>query len=189
MITAPYGKVRFRDSFLTNIVSSTAQPLRDFGTVFSFLTSVDGSQPNEFSSNVKSKIPLYITIIGILPYYWRFCQCFKKYIKQDSKPQAVNAGKYFSKLLPYFVLLYYKDSKFIGNEGFYIWLTTIIIASLYSIAWEYYMDWGLLRSKKTGKYGLRDKILFPPNFYYFAMIMDLFFRFFWIIGLYRASFS
>ena len=44
------------------------------------------------------------------------------------------------------------------------------------------MDWGLIRSKKKGKYGLRDVIQYPPAFYYFAMVINALLRFFWVIS-------
>ena len=45
------------------------------------------------------------------------------------------------------------------------------------------MDWGLFRSSKSGKYMLRDVIQYPKEFYYFAMLVNLLLRFFWVIGL------
>ena len=45
------------------------------------------------------------------------------------------------------------------------------------------MDWGLFRTKEAGKYGLRKKLKFKPNFYYFAMGANFFLRFFWIFSI------
>ena len=44
------------------------------------------------------------------------------------------------------------------------------------------MDWGLLRSRKKGRWGLRDKIMFPPHYYYFAIFTNLILRFIWILS-------
>jgi hypothetical protein len=49
------------------------------------------------------------------------------------------------------------------------------------------MDWGLLRSQEPGKKYLRNKIMYPAWFYYYAMISNLFLRFFWILGLIPGS--
>ena len=43
------------------------------------------------------------------------------------------------------------------------------------------MDWGLLRSKAPGKYGLRDKMSYKPKFYYIAVVINFILRFFWVI--------
>lgn len=47
------------------------------------------------------------------------------------------------------------------------------------------MDWGLFRSKDKLKYGLREKILYPRMFYYWAVVSNFILRFFWIIWLWQ----
>jgi len=39
-------------------------------------------------------------IFGILPYWFRFWQCIHKYHESGMKVNLVNAGKYFSSMLP-----------------------------------------------------------------------------------------
>ena len=65
----------------------------------------------------------------------------------------------------------------------YIFIGVSIIAICYSYYWDLDLDWGLLRSKKSGKWGIRDKFLLPAWFYYFAVVSNLFLRFFWILPL------
>jgi|ERR1712096_319580 len=45
------------------------------------------------------------------------------------------------------------------------------------------MDWGLFRSSKRETYGLRDQIKFPWYFYYFAIVLNLLLRFFWVLSI------
>lgn len=52
-----------------------------------------------------------------------------------------------------------------------------LFATTYSYIWDILMDWALFRDGKV----LRDKILYPPNYYYFSMVTNLFLRFFWVI--------
>ena len=44
------------------------------------------------------------------------------------------------------------------------------------------MDWGLLRSTSKGKFGLRENIVFPAYYYYFAIVTNLILRFVWILS-------
>jgi hypothetical protein len=46
------------------------------------------------------------------------------------------------------------------------------------------MDWGLIRSFDTNKnYLLRNKIMYPQWFYYFAIVTNFFLRFFFMISI------
>ena len=58
-----------------------------------------------------------------------------------------------------------------------------MIATIYCMAWDYKMDWGLLRTAKAGKYGLRDKLTYKPSFYYFAIVLNFILRFWWLAGV------
>jgi hypothetical protein len=82
---APFGKVRFRDFFFADVITSMGEPLKDFGTILYFLSSVDEYHPNQFSDKVKTSIPVYFIIVGFLPFWWRFWQCINKYVKQGVK--------------------------------------------------------------------------------------------------------
>ena len=44
--------------------------------------------------------------------------------------------------------------------------------------WDIYVDWGLGRFG-TKNFFLRDKIVYPKNWYYFAIVVDLILRFSW----------
>jgi hypothetical protein len=70
-------------------------------------------------------------------------------------------------------------------ELFYISL--YVVATLYSLGWDYYMDWGLLQGKKKGRRLLRDNLKYPTHFYYFSMVTNLFLRFAWILTLVPSS--
>jgi hypothetical protein len=59
-----------------------------------------------------------------------------------------------------------------------------LTSTLYCLYWDYKMDWGLFRETPgKGKKYLRDKLLYPTWFYYYAIISNMFLRFFWVFGL------
>jgi|LauGreDrversion4_2_1035121.scaffolds.fasta_scaffold488557_2 hypothetical protein len=55
-----------------------------------------------------------------------------------------------------------------------------LAVTIYCLAWDFYMDWGLFRTRARGKYLLRDKLLYPIWFYYFGMVVNTFLRLFWL---------
>ncbi len=68
-----------------------------------------------------------------------------------------------------------------------IFISIIVVtlgSTIYCLYWDYKMDWGLFRETPgKGKRFLRDKLLYPTWFYYYAMISNLFLRFFWVFGI------
>lgn len=72
-----------------------------------------------------------------------------------------------------------------SNTALFGYIVTCLLSTLYCLAWDYYMDWGLIRSNEKGKKYLRPKILYPVWFYYYAMISNMFMRFFWVLSVFN----
>ena len=54
--------------------------------------------------------------------------------------------------------------------------------TIYCVLWDYYMDWGLLRSFQSGTRFLRsNKLLYPKWFYYFGLVMNFPLRCLWYV--------
>ena len=47
------------------------------------------------------------------------------------------------------------------------------------------MDWGLLRATDPGKKFLRNKLLYPKWFYYFAAVTNLLMRLMWLVPVFN----
>jgi len=65
------------------------------------------------------------------------------------------------------------------------YIAYLFCKSLYtamSFAWDVRMDWGLLRSKEPGKYGLRDKLHYPAWCYYWCIFWDCLLKCTWMIA-------
>jgi hypothetical protein len=123
ILKAPFGKVRFRDFFFADIITSMVEPLKDFGAIIFFTATLESHQDNAFARAISVYLPYYITVVCFLPFWWRFWQCINKYFNHNSVPQLYNAGKYFSKLIPPFIVLFYANSTERKSEGFYLWVT------------------------------------------------------------------
>ena len=181
---APFGKVRFRDFFFADVITSMGVPLKDLGTIVLLDASLENHEENKVSEGIKTILPYYVILVGFLPSWWRFCQCLNKYYNHNAVTQLYNAGKYFSKMIPHAIVLFYSKCNKIDGEGFILFLLSMLFATFYSLVWDYYMDWGLFRSKEKGKYMLREVIQYPANFYYFAMVINFLLRFFWVFSIF-----
>jgi len=56
-------------------------------------------------------------------------------------------------------------------------------ASTYMIFWDVYMDWGLARKNSKNMF-LRNNILYPPIYYYIAILVNIFLRLTWLTILF-----
>ena len=195
---APFGSVRFRDFFLADVITSVPPALTDLSVACYFYMSY-----RTWDMTIEKTIDresLFLIVCGqiavFIPFWFRFWQCIHKYVKKNIKPQLYNAGKYFSKLLPPFIILIdvnnKKTNKWNGqdemNTYFFIWLFFQVFATVYCTCWDYYMDWGLFRSWSSGTFGLRPRIKYPQYFYYFAMFTNLLMRFYWVLAIWHFDF-
>ena len=132
-------------------------------------------------------VKVWAIISHIIPFWFRFWQCIRKYVVNKNKPQIFNAMKYFSKIMPGVIAIW--AEKKVGGNYFPIYFGFEAFATTYCMVWDYYMDWGLFRSSERGTFMLREKISFAPSFYYFAMILNAFLRFFWLWTIFEYDFE
>ena len=98
-----------------------------------------------------------------------------------------NAGKYFTGILA--VLAHVWVTKFEFDAVFFVWLAVKFVSTVYSLVWDFRMDWGILRTKQRGRYGLRDKLTYPIWFYYWAAMTNFLLRFVWLLFLWKHWFQ
>jgi xenotropic and polytropic retrovirus receptor 1 len=125
--------------------------------------------------------PLYYILcaLAVLPYYWRFMQCLRRYKDTgDAFPHLVNGLKYLSSIAAIVISFVFPFK----GEYWYITVSVYFYSTLYSFIWDLKMDWGLLRSRKRTRWGLRNKIMYPPHYYYFAIFTNLILRFSWVLS-------
>lgn len=70
----------------------------------------------------------------------------------------------------------------------WLYISWRIFTTLYAYSWDIRVDWGLLMRKKPDEkyhysYWLRDRLMYPAYFYYFAVVTNLLLRFAWLISL------
>ena len=133
-------------------------------------------------------LKIYIFVIAFVPFWIRLMQCFRRYYETKLVVNLKNACKYFSSILvqtgAIFFTLYSKES----NLAFYSFVAINILSTSFSYYWDLYMDWGLLRSNEKGKRYLRNKMMYPVWFYYFAAVTNLVMRLMWVVSLFNSMY-
>jgi EXS family len=183
IVISPFGLVRFKHFFLADVITSFVNPLKDIGLMAFFFINGNWLDSKFFTINDNYGLKLYTVIVPLLPFWFRFAQCIVRFRETNLKAHLVNAGKYFSCLLIQLSALFrtlYPLSPAVTPA----YITICIISTLYCLAWDYRMDWGLFLSNEPDKRYLRNKLYYPRWFYYYAMISNCIMRFFWILNVF-----
>ncbi|CAH8438703.1 unnamed protein product [Schistosoma turkestanicum] len=124
-------------------------------------------------------------ILRLLPAWFRFAQCLRRYRDMDVKkanPHLLNAGKYSTTFLVSGCSVCLAFDR-VGTLPLAAYIISSIIRSGYTYAWDILMDWGLLDCKSEDKL-LRDELVYRyRGYYFFAMIEDFILRLTWIARL------
>jgi hypothetical protein len=168
--------VQFRDFFLSDLLSSMT---------YSFIALQSAACITVTFPNGRTKCSLYDfwlpSVVTGLPAWWRLLQCFRRYYDNGvAHPHLTNSIKYILSLgaISFSVMTKFNSRLWIEV----LWILISLIASAYSYAWDIFFDWGLGNANAPNKY-LRKELSFPIWFYYMSMVLNLLFRFTWMILL------
>ncbi|EDW37732.1 GL21369 [Drosophila persimilis] len=191
VIMAPFCFVNFADFWLADQLNSMVPAFLDIPFLICFFgRSPTWQKAGKDGSHCVQYVSLLHPIVAILPAYFRFAQCIRRYRDtKESFPHLVNAAKYATS---FFVVIFahkyhtttdtYPLSK--ENPWFYCWITAAIFSSCYAYTWDIKMDWGLFDSKAGDNRFLREEIVYSSTwFYYFGIIEDLILRFSWTLSM------
>ena len=120
ILISPFGRVRFRDFFFADVITSMGGTLQDIGFSIYFCYTADIERDKSLSLEVKW-LHIFSIVCGFIPYWFRFWQCINKYHNTRVKAHLLNAGKYSSKLIPPLVTTIYTKAKSQG-DGFALYL-------------------------------------------------------------------
>ena len=174
-------------------MTSITSILQQTGTIYCYFSSStkDWKKGNPANLNNCYESSIFIIIVGFIPAWLRFMQCFRRYKDTSNLPSSkrlpnlYNAGKYFLQLLVPLSSIWLVKFQF--DSAFWAYFAIRIISTTYSYLWDLYFDWGLLRSfdRKKIYYGLRPKLTFHVIFYYWSIFSNLLLRFFWVIFIWQ----
>ena len=210
MAFAPFTKLRFRDIYVADVLTSFNRVIADtlysscwiISGSFSTSMNADGSPATSTSFGTEfiqctNNIDMIhvVSFMQLMPLITRALQCFRGIYDSNFNPypQGYNAIKYLLSIAVVIVALYQQ------NIAFYY--SFIVIVTLYKWWWDVVMDWGLcdrlprtiselidLKSYYDKKMFLRENLMYPSiSFYYIAIVVDLGLRFLWVLSLLPPS--
>ncbi len=198
VICAPFYHVSFADFWLGDQLTSLELIFFDIEYFFCFYIYDVGWWPMNSLSSTRGLFcygwPQIVlqTILMILPSWFRFAQCLRRY--HDTKqtfPHLFNAGKYASGFLVIGTnslrratsINFFNDPT--SNPLLYVWIGASFLGATYKLIWDLKMDWGFFDSNAGENKFLRDQIVYPSKFYYYAAIFEnILFRYIWIINVF-----
>jgi len=194
VISSPINSPTFFNIYIGDVFTSMVKVFQDICWSLCFVLSGDFSLAEITEGSLRNwQVSFWyknvlIPIVCLLPLWFRFCQCLRRYMDTGSRwPHLANAFKYalsqtvtlFGAFHPLYMLTTHSQETTNLFQGF--WLLLFVSSSLYSFFWDIYMDWGLGRPK----YGfLGPRLMYPSKYHYYGvMSADFFLRFMWVLTL------
>ncbi|XP_053949106.1 xenotropic and polytropic retrovirus receptor 1-like [Anastrepha ludens] len=190
VMAAPFFHVGFADFWLGDQLNSLSYCLVDYAyTVCFYCTNFDMDVALEPHSCLGRNQVLFPVVL-VLPAWFRLAQCLRRYRDTNQYfPFIVNAGKYsMSFVVALFGFLMagtrYSYEYFFDNPFVWFFIISNIVQTVYCLAWDMIMDFGVFKKFSGENIFLRDQLLYSTSFYYFAIIENFLCRIFWALKLY-----
>ncbi|KAI0087371.1 EXS family-domain-containing protein, partial [Irpex rosettiformis] len=121
-------------------------------------------------------------VLASLPLFARFVQSIRRWVDSRLITHLINGGKYGAGIIYY--ITYYNWRHHGGDRGgdFVLWCIMGTIYATYASAWDFLMDWSLLRPHAAHRL-LRDNLLYSNHIslYYIAIVTNVLIRFIWVL--------
>lgn len=196
-LAAPWYPVTFRDGFIGDILTSTVRPLQDISFTIlyilfglrswysshyftqdfaTFIDHADASVPVMERSWLLHTIALPMCMVS--PLWYRFLQNLRQTRDYRRRwPYLGNALKYFVAAQVAMFGVFQPAHKKTA-----LWLTSFVLATLYQVWWDVFMDWSLLE-RRNGGWRLREKRLYrQPWVYWTIFVINFGLRFCWTLS-------
>ncbi|XP_050239305.1 phosphate transporter PHO1 [Quercus robur] len=179
IVCSPFFKVELVDFFMADQLTSQIPLLRHLETIACNLLARNfRTHQYETCSDVKLFRELTY-VISFSPYYWRAMQCARRWFEKPEGEHLGNMGKYVSAMVAAGARLTYHQNKD-DHVWFAIVLVTSGVATIYQLYWDFYRDWGLLRSTSKNLW-LRDNLILKnKSIYYMSMALNAILRVTWL---------
>jgi hypothetical protein len=191
---APWYPVTFRDGFIGDILTSSVRPLQDISfTVLyilfglrswwsseydesSFINNADASVPVMERSWLLHTIALPMCMVS--PLWWRYLQNLRQTHDERRRwPYLGNALKYFVAAQ----VAMFGVFQPLHKETF-TWIGSFVVATLYQVWWDVFMDWSLLE-RRNGRWQLRRERLYKKKLIYWSIFgVNFVLRFCWTLS-------
>lgn len=198
-LSAPMYEVSFRDGFIGDIFTSMVRPMQDVAfTSFYLMSGLQGwwiyrgnTSEESILAPVEKSWLLHTIILPactVSPLWWRFCQCLRQCFDEKKRwPYLGNAAKYFIGAQVAMFGVFDPES-----TGSFFWIIAFVVATLYQLWWDTFMDWELLEWTPSlkpvtlvekicgGSFQLRKRRLYKgKGLYLFIFTVNSILRFGW----------
>jgi hypothetical protein len=178
MSIAPFGEVKFRHFFLADVLTSAKPIFIDTVAMTCFCVNRLHKEPTDLSYCGKPQIAIGY-VISVIPYWWRFWQCIRRYYDSNDVKNLYNACKYATGISSALLgIMMHTHPKVTG--WYWAWFGMQLVSTIFSYAWDLYMDAGLLRCWGAESFALREKIVYHRFFYYMFIVVNFALRFVWL---------
>ncbi|XP_023160648.2 xenotropic and polytropic retrovirus receptor 1 homolog isoform X2 [Drosophila hydei] len=190
VLAAPFCYVSFADFWLADQLGSLVQCTVDYYYLIRFYMrySMDRENTFDFEPDV------VIAVLRCLPAWFRLAQCVKRYCDSKIKPVSylVNAFAYASTIIVVVISTIQmetscKYNSIFANPWTWVYIVSSLVSTIYCTAWDLLQDYGLFKIWKGKRIFLRNRLIYPKWFYYYAIIADLSIRFFWALEVYLIA--
>lgn len=182
-VAAPWTEVSFADTFLGDWLTSMVRVLVDL-CFWCCFEMVDGMAADALVA--RDRCTAFVSgaqwVVCVLPYWWRMCQCVKRYYRLRHRVHLANAAKYATATLV--TLLNLLHGTWPHSTVFLaLWVLAAIVGTLVLSAWDLHWDWGLLQ-RHSGDF-LRPHLLLAQHkwVYYVAAVSDVLMRTAWVLTI------
>eukprot|EP01083_Nonionella_stella_P181242 648483_1 len=184
-VVAPFGRVRFRDFFMGDVLTSLVKVLADLYLALCVVSMDEYYTADAKSFCVSSSFTAAVKPICICaPYWFRFAQCLNRYFNtHDRVPHLPNAVKYGTAmsvtLLGTLHSSYSTVDTDVWSTGRIVWLVATGISTCYLIFWDLVMDWAAFKHNRIKEY--------PKYWYIIAIVLDVALRYLWTFTLFPTT--
>jgi hypothetical protein len=183
VIIAPLTKVKFAHFFMADQLMSLSLVLNDVSYFACYLVYDAGRHENETTCTVSNHWVL--PLLALLPPFWRLMQCVRRYITDRSKMHIANGCKYSVALIVATAAIL--KSLYSNHVSFLvIWIVIVAGNTTFTYLWDIKFDWSLGDKTATNK-GLRNTLLYPTSWYYFALAVNLVMRLTWTLLIFPEA--
>ncbi|XP_030381007.1 xenotropic and polytropic retrovirus receptor 1 [Scaptodrosophila lebanonensis] len=184
VIAAPFYYVGFADFWMGDQMNSLVICMADYYYIMRFYVTC---WLRYYDVDFCFAEDIFVPICRCLPAWFRFAQCLRRFRDSGSKSVVylLNAGKYST---TFFVAGFatlriqteHKYKNTFQNPFTWAYLGSYVVSTVYCYLWDVLKDFGLFQIWKGEHLFLRDKLVYPQFFYYFAIIEDAILRLFWV---------
>jgi hypothetical protein len=183
-------KVQFEDFFVGDQLTSQSRSLQELCFLLCLYGSGDGFADQFGSTSCHVDVKSYAQWVPLLPYWWRFAQCFRRHYdmpltKARTQLLCFSAPRnhhHLHNAMKYALSMVVVISSVYDHQG-PVWMLAAVVSTTYSCWWDFWYDWGLLR-RGCKNWLLRDTLLYhSPSVYYICMLLNMFLRCFWVLTI------